>query len=50
VDCRATRGASTGSYLLKGLAAGEYYLVVDADKAGSEGDAILRLAGLPSAH
>jgi hypothetical protein len=54
VDCRATRGATRGastvSYLLKGLAAGKYYLVVDADKAGSEGGAILRLGGLPSSR
>jgi hypothetical protein len=47
VDCKATANASTGSYVLKGLAAGKYYLVVDADKAGSEGGVILQLSGLP---
>jgi hypothetical protein len=47
VDCKATANASTGSYVLKGLAAGTYYLVVDADKAGSEGGVILQLSGLP---
>jgi hypothetical protein len=48
VDCKATANASTGSYVLKGLAAGKYYLVVDADKAGSEGGVILQLSGLPA--
>jgi hypothetical protein len=48
VDCNATSGASTGSYLLKDLPAGKYYLVVDADKAGSEGGVILQLSGSPS--
>ena len=47
VDCRATAAASTGKYVLKGLAAGQYYLVVDADKSGSEGGAILQVSGLP---
>jgi hypothetical protein len=48
IDCHATAGASTGSYPLKGLSAGKYYLVVDADKAGSEGGVILQISGLPS--
>jgi len=37
-----------GTYVLKGLAAGKYYLVVDADKAGSEGGLALQLTGLPA--
>jgi hypothetical protein len=48
VDCRATGGVTTGSYTLSGLAAGKYYLVVDADKAGSEGGVILQVSGMPS--
>jgi hypothetical protein len=48
IDCKATANAATGSYQLKGLAQGKYYLVVDADKAGSEGGAILQISGLPS--
>jgi hypothetical protein len=48
IDCKATAGASTGSYVLKALAAGKYYLVVDADKAGSEGGVILQFSGLPA--
>ena len=47
IDCKATANASTGSYTLHSLAAGKYYLVVDADKAGSEGGVILQLSGLP---
>jgi hypothetical protein len=49
VDCHATAGATTGSYLLGKLAAGKYYLVVDADKAGSEGGVILQISGKPAA-
>ena len=30
------------------IAAGNYYLVVDADKAGSEGEVILQISGLPA--
>jgi hypothetical protein len=45
VDCKATGDASTGSYTLSGLAAGKYYLVVDADKAGSEGGVIVQISG-----
>jgi hypothetical protein len=48
IDCKATADASTGSYVLKGLVAGTYYMVVDADKAGSEGGVILQLSGLPT--
>ena len=48
IDCKATANAATGSYQLTGLAQGKYYLVVDADKAGSEGGAILQLSGRPS--
>jgi hypothetical protein len=48
MDCKATAGAGTGSYQLTGLAQGKYYLVVDADKAGSEGGVILQISGLPS--
>jgi len=48
IDCKATAGAATGSYQLTGLAQGKYYLVVDADKAGSEGGAILQFSGFPS--
>jgi hypothetical protein len=48
VDCHATNGQGIGTWDLSGLSAGKYYLVVDADKAGSEGGVILRLSGLPS--
>jgi hypothetical protein len=48
IDCKATAAAATGSYLMKGLAQGKYYLVVDADKAGSEGGVILQISGLPT--
>jgi len=48
VDCKSTAGAGTGKYTVPGLAAGKYYLVVDADKAGSEGGVILQIAGTPS--
>ena len=47
IDCKATANASTGNYVLKGLSAGKYFLVVDADKAGSEGGVILQISGLP---
>jgi hypothetical protein len=49
VDCHATASATTGSYLLRKLAAGKYYMVVDADKAGSEGGVILQISGKPAA-
>jgi hypothetical protein len=48
LDCHATAGASTGSYTLKALAAGNYYLVIDADQPGSEGGVILQLSGVKS--
>lgn len=47
VDCRATAAATTGKYVLEGLDAGQYYLVVDADSATSEGGAILQISGAP---
>lgn len=47
VDCHATAAASTGKYVLKGLGAGTYDLVVDADSASSEGGVILQISGLP---
>jgi len=48
IDCHATAGAATGSYSRTGLAQGTYYLVVDADKPGSEGAVALQIKGLPS--
>ena len=49
LDCHTTADAATGSYSLPpGLAQGTYYLVVDADKPGSEGGVILQLSGFPS--
>jgi hypothetical protein len=48
VECKATAGASTGSYVHKGLPAGQYFLVVDADRAGSDGGVILQLSGFPA--
>jgi hypothetical protein len=50
VDCKATAGKESGSYLVTGLAAGKYYLVVDADTAGSEGPINLQLSGLRSSN
>jgi hypothetical protein len=48
LDCHASANAATGSYSLSGLAQGKYYLVMDADKPGSEGGVILQISGLPS--
>jgi hypothetical protein len=48
INCEATAGAATGNYQLTGLAQGKYFLVVDADNAGSEGGVILQISGLPS--
>jgi hypothetical protein len=48
VDCKATAGTSTGNYTLTGLAAGTYYLVVDADQAGSEGGVVVQISGKPA--
>jgi hypothetical protein len=48
VDCRPTNDVFSGSYTLPSLAAGSYYLVVDAENASSEGGVILQLSGLPS--
>jgi hypothetical protein len=48
IDCHSTANAATGSYSLTGVAKGTYYLVVDADKPGSEGGALLHISGLPS--
>jgi hypothetical protein len=48
VDCHATAGTTTGSYLLPQLAAGKYYMVVDADTAGSEGGIVLKISGKPA--
>jgi hypothetical protein len=45
VDCTQTKDLSTGSYPLRGLAAGKYYLVVDADHTGAEGGVIVQLSG-----
>lgn len=47
LDCHATL-VSTGTYTLKALEAGHYFLVVDADKAGSEGGVVLQVSGLPA--
>jgi hypothetical protein len=48
MDCLATAGAITGQYQVAGLALGKYYLVADADQAGSEGGVILQITGSPS--
>jgi hypothetical protein len=48
IDCHATANAATGSYSRSGLEQGKYYLVVDADKPGSEGAVMLQISGLPS--
>ena len=48
IDCTATAAATSGSYKIAGLAQGNYFLVVDADKAGSEGGVVLQMSGLPS--
>jgi len=49
VDCHVTAGATTGNFSLNKLAAGKYYMVVDADKAGSEGGVILQISGKTAA-
>ena len=48
ISCQPTAGAATGSYPLTGVEQGKYYLVVDADKPGSEGGVILQISGRPS--
>ena len=48
LDCHATVNAATGSYSVSGLEQGRYYLVVDADKPGSEGTVMLQISGLPT--
>jgi hypothetical protein len=48
ISCQPTAGAATGSYPLTGVEQGTYYLVVDADKPGSEGGVILQISGRPS--
>jgi hypothetical protein len=45
IECKPTSGATSGSWTKNGLAAGKYYLVVDADKAGSEGGVIVQISG-----
>jgi hypothetical protein len=45
VNCTASKNTTAGSYLVTGLAEGKYYLVIDADKAGSEGGVILQISG-----
>ncbi|MEA2700005.1 MAG: hypothetical protein QOI66_4276, partial [Myxococcales bacterium] len=46
VNCIASANQTTGMQLLKGLPAGKYHLVVDADKPGSEGGVVLQLSGV----
>jgi hypothetical protein len=48
IRCTASAGSATGSYQLSGLAGGKYHLVVDADRAGSEGGVVLQLSGTPA--
>jgi len=48
VACNATSGTATGKNVLKGIDAGIYYLIADADHSGSEGGLILQISGLPS--
>jgi hypothetical protein len=48
VSCTSLAGQRMGTSKLVGLDAGKYFLVVDADRAGSEGGVILQLSGLPT--
>jgi hypothetical protein len=48
INCIASANQTTGIQLLKGLPAGKYHLVVDADKPGSEGGVVLQLSGVVS--
>ena len=48
VQCTATKDLATGSFQVRGLAAGKYYLVADADRPGNEGGIIVQIAGVSS--
>ncbi|MCU1278168.1 MAG: hypothetical protein JWM53_1714, partial [bacterium] len=46
--CTPSAGSSTGTINLTNLPGGKYHLIVDADKPGSEGGAVLQLSGSPA--
>jgi len=48
VNCVMSASQTTGMQTQKGLAAGKYHLVVDADKPGSEGGVALQISGVIS--
>jgi hypothetical protein len=45
INCTPSGGAQTGSYTLNNVPGGKYHLVVDADRPGSEGGAVLQVSG-----
>lgn len=46
VACVSATGQPTGRQVLSSLPAGRYHLVVDADRAGSEGGVVVQLSGV----
>ena len=44
--CVTSGGTTTGMTVFKALPAGDYHLVIDADKPGSEGDVGVRLSAV----
>jgi hypothetical protein len=48
VNCTPSAGQFTGSYTLKNVPGGKYHLILDADKPGSEGGAVLQISARPA--
>jgi hypothetical protein len=48
IACISPGGQSSGQQVVKGLPAGSYHLVVDADASGTEGPVGLRISGVKS--
>jgi hypothetical protein len=48
VACFPTAGAVNGSHVFARLPMGQYHLIVDADRAGTESGVVLYIAGVPS--
>ena len=44
VSCVASKGSSTGKHVFKNVAAGEYFLVVDALSSGHEGSVVMKVS------
>ena len=48
ITCIASANLTTGTQVVAGLPAGKYHLVIDADKAGTEGGVALHISGVIS--